>query len=170
MMKEIIRFEQEIENPNNAHSTFYNKLKTRFEFEGFTDEEIEILKSRHDEILEIAHNEVCKYLEYGTSTGIGDDNWFPSMGKLTGKYYIGSLDYYKREDGGIQISVFTRFTELRDDLIQHPDGSVKIREYKDENEERIFVEMDYLGLEVWLYADSITAEFDEVDEIDSSSI
>ncbi len=168
-MKEIKRFEQEIENPNNAHATFYNKLKTSFEFEDFTDEEIKILKSRHDEILEIAHNEVCKYLADGASTGIDGDDWFPSWGRLTGKYYIGSEDYYKREDGGIQISVFTRFTDIRDDLMIE-DGRVKIRQYKDDNEERIFEEMDYLGLEVWIYADSVTAEFEEVDEIDSSSI
>ncbi len=148
-MNDIKLFEFENENVNNEYIDFDKKLKPRVSFTDFTDEETLTLKNRHDEILEVIHKEVSNYLEVGdgASSGVGSDDWFPSWGSLTGRYYIASERYFKRVDGRIKISIQTHFTEIYNDK-----------------------EMDYLGLEVGIYADSVTAVFDKVNEIDSSSI
>ncbi len=146
-MKDLIFFEFDKENINNEYTDFDKKIKPKVKFEDFTDEEIEILKNRHDEILKIVHNEVTKYLDDGASTGIDGDDWFPSWGSLSGRFYISSERYYKRLNGGVKIGIQTNFTEIKNDE-----------------------EMDYLGLYVGIYADSVTAEFDKVNEVDSSSI
>lgn len=116
-------------------------------YDGINLTEYAKLNSRWNEILSIVQTEVSKYINDDNLCYDDISGLFPTRSKLTGNYYIDSISYIKRLNPmGFQVMVSAKLTESLDNS-----------------------EVDYLGLEVTIFAKSGNDTF-EVWGIDSSSI
>lgn len=100
-------------------------------------------------IMDLVHDEVTKYLNTPDLVFV-DEEGFPNISRMTGEYYLSDESYELHcNPEWIQIGIMTRFLEKKRLERQ--------------------VDLDYLGLEVWIRGDPTTWDL-EILGVDSSSI
>lgn len=139
------------ENPANVYASLENRLAPRKDYDSVNTEEIEQLDGHSEALYTVVAHELERYVNDDTLCSI--DGMFPERNRLTGKYYMVS-EYYSRDaaTGTYKIAIQAALTEaFVGGVVTSP------------------VEMDYLGLEVWLGFDPASGQL-EVHGVDSSSI
>jgi hypothetical protein len=139
------------ENPANVYASLENRVAPRKEYDSVAAEEINQLDGHSEALYAVVARELERYVNDDTLCSI--DGMFPERKRLTGNYYMVS-EYYSRDAAAdtYKIAIQAALTEaFVGGVVTSP------------------VEMDYLGLEVWLGFDPVSGMV-EVHGVDSSSI
>jgi len=139
------------ENPLNVYASLENRVAPRRDYDSVAAQEMEQIAGYGEALYSVVARELERYVN--DDDLCSNEGMFPERKRLTGNYYIVS-EYYSRDaaTGLYKIAVQTALTE------QFVGGVVTKP-----------VEMDYLGLEVWLGLDVESGRL-EVYGVDSSSI
>jgi hypothetical protein len=124
---------------------------SRIQLECLEKSDFDILQQYREIMLDVVHQEVESYLNTPELYCEGDTEGFPNISRMTGEYYIGDESYWTQMDTQeFRMSIFCCF-------LSHPTFEHQI-------------DLDYLGLEIWMTFDPSNASFEIYRNTDSSVI
>ncbi|TKR29492.1 hypothetical protein FCE95_15250 [Luteimonas gilva] len=117
-------------------------------YDGVRLSDYHLIQSHRDRLLDAVHDELDAYLNSDAIFGAGD---FPNRERLTGEYYIAD-ESYAQHTGPLWIQI-----GIKCHCLEYPINAGQI-------------DLDYLGLEVWLRFEPASGAFSIFRNTDSSSI